>query len=119
MPRAARAQQAKPVIGFINPASPETIGHRLRAFNRGLKETGFVEGENVAIEYRWAENQVSRLPALAADLVRRRVAVIATSGPPDVALAAKAATKTIPIVFQVSGDPVGYGLVASLSRPGG
>ena len=119
-PLAARAQQpAMPVIGFLNPTSPDTYADRLRAFRQGLKETGYVEGENVAIEYRWAENQIDRLPALAAELVRRRVAVIAATGGPAAALAAKAATTTIPIVFIVAEDPVRLGLVASLARPGG
>jgi ABC-type uncharacterized transport system substrate-binding protein len=117
---AARAQQpAMPVVGFLNSQSPDTLTDRLRGFHRGLKENGFVEGENVSIDYRWAENQVDRLPVLAAELVRRRVAVIATTGGPGVVLAAKAATTTIPIVFVVPEDPVRSGLVASLARPDG
>jgi putative tryptophan/tyrosine transport system substrate-binding protein len=118
-PVVARAQQsALPVIGFLSPQSTdEDLRNFAVPFLQGLKETGYVEGQNLAIEYRWAENQVDRLPALAADLVRRRVAVIVAGGT-EAALAAKAATTTIPIVFFTGGDPVALGLVASLNRPG-
>jgi putative tryptophan/tyrosine transport system substrate-binding protein len=119
-PIAARAQQAAmPVIGFLGAVSPTGFSDRLQAFHQGLKDTGYAEGANIAIEYRWAENQLDRLPAMAADLVRRQVAVIVTSGGTVPTIAAKAATTTIPIVFAIPEDPVKLGIIASLARPGG
>ena len=120
LPIVARAQQpVMPVIGFLHSASADGNPDRVRAFRQGLKEAGFVEGENVTVEYRWAESQLDRLPALAAELVRREVTVIVAPAGPPVVFAAKAATKAIPIVFIVAEDPVKLGLVASLNRPGG
>ena len=119
-PLAVYAQQRPmPVIGFLNVASPGPLRQQIAAFREGLKESGYVEGQNVAVEYRWAEGQYDRLPALVADLVRQQVSVIVSGGGAPAVLAAKAATTTIPIVFNAGGDPVRSGLIVSLNQPGG
>ena len=119
-PLAARAQQATvPVIGYLSARSPEDTTHLVEAFRRGLKETGFIDGQNVTVEYRWALGQYDRLPAMAAEFARRPVSVIVATGGEPAALAAKTATSTVPIVFSIGGDPIKQGLAASFNRPGG
>src|SRR5436309_1069308 len=118
-PLAARAQQAMPVVGFLSSRSPAESAGVVAAFRQGLREAGFVEGQNLAVNFRWAEGSYDRLPALAAELVGLRVVVLFAAGGPPSTFAAKAATSTIPIVFSAVSDPVGLGLVASLNRPGG
>jgi ABC-type uncharacterized transport system substrate-binding protein len=118
-PLAAAAQQPSPVVGFLGSASPSAFLERLEAFRRGLAETGFVQGRNVEIEFRWANDQLDQLPRLAEELIRRRVAVIAAPGNTAATVAAKAATTTIPILFYIAGDPIQLGFAESLSRPGG
>jgi putative ABC transport system substrate-binding protein len=119
-PLAARAQQQRlPIIGHLHPSTAQTVRERLDAFHRGLADQGYVEGRNLAIEYRWAEGHIERLPELAADLLHRPISVLAATGGTPAALAAAAATKTVPVVFAMGGDPVALGLVASLAHPGG
>ena len=118
-PLVASAQQAMPVVGFVHGGAAHAFPGRIAAFRVGLGEAGYIEGQNVAIEYHWLEGRFERLPAVMADLVQRRVAVIATPGSTPASLAAKAATTSIPIVFGVSEDPVALGMVSSLSQPGG
>jgi putative ABC transport system substrate-binding protein len=118
-PLAARAQQAMPVIGLLCGGTPDSDAYRLTAFQRGLQEAGYIEGQNVTFDYRWAEQQYDRLPALAAELVRHEIALIVAMGGIPSAVAAKPSTTTIPILIAIGGDPVQLGLVASLNRPGG